>query len=261
MNQYNSNQPGNFSQLAIESSNPKSKWNRLSFKTKATLIAIGLGLAPIGAIGTLSYSQIKASLEQQTVKTQTARAEAVADKLNRFVFERNGDVEILAAQPVFTDPKLSAITSATSKAALLDQYVATYLVYDSIALFDLKGNPIAQSSGQPLGNHLNRKYFQDVLKTGKTVISSPELSQSTGKMVVHFAAPVKDLASGQIIGVIRTRTPNDRLEVPLKDYATKSQDYHILDLRTNKVFISSNGEYSNQSERRDGQPPQSSFRT
>jgi methyl-accepting chemotaxis protein PixJ len=248
MNTYNSNQPGNFSQLAIESSTPKSKWNRLSFKTKATLIAIGLGLAPIAAIGTLSYSQIRASLEQQTVKTQTARAEAVADKLNRFVFERNGDVETLAAQPVFTDAKLSATTSASSKAALLDQYVTSYQVYDSIAFFDIKGNPIAQSNGQPLGNHLNRKYFQDVLKTGKTVISNPEISQSTGKMVVHFAAPVKDLVSGQIIGVIRTRTPSDRLEAPLRDYATKSQDYHILDLRSNKVFISSNGEYTDQKE-------------
>jgi methyl-accepting chemotaxis protein PixJ len=248
MNSYNNNQPGNFSQLAIESSSPKSKWNRLSFKTKATLIAIGLGLAPVAAIGTLSYTQIRTSIEQQTVKTQTARAEAVADKLNRFVFERNGDVEILAAQPVFADPKLAAVTSATSKSALLDQYVTAYQVYDSIALFDLKGNTIAQSSGQPLGNHLNRKYVQDVLKTGKTVISDPGISKSTGKMVVHFAAPVKDLTTGQIIGVIRTRTPTDRLEVPLKDYGNKSQSYHILDLRSNKVFISSTGEYADQTE-------------
>jgi methyl-accepting chemotaxis protein PixJ len=251
MNQYNDTQPGNFSQLAIESSSPNSKWSRLSFKTKATLIAICLGIAPIAAIGTLSYFQINNALREQTAKDQKDRAVQIADKFNRFIFERNGDVEILATQPIFADPKLSTTTSASSKAALLDQYVKSYQVYDSIALFDLKGNPIAQSNGQPLGNHLDRKYFQDVLKTGKTVISEPQTSQGTGKMAVHFAAPIKDLASGQIIGVMRTRTPVERLEVPLKAFQSKHEDYHISDRRTGKVFISSNGDYADKAEDKD----------
>ncbi len=235
--------------LNIDSELSPSKWNKLSFKTKATLLAIALGIAPILAIGTLSFFQINAATDKQVTKAQAAMAAAVADKLNRFVFERNGDVETLAAQPVFADSKLSSITSVEAKAKLLDQYVLSYQVYDSIAIFDLKGEPIAESKGvTKLNNHLNRKYFQEVLKTGKTVISEPEVSKTTGKMVVHFAAPIKDLVSGQIIGVIRTRTPVERLEVPLRDLATKHQDYHILDRRTNRVFISSNGEYENQPE-------------
>jgi methyl-accepting chemotaxis protein PixJ len=226
-------------------------WSNLGFKTKATLLGILLGIVPIVAVGSFSYLQISNTLKQQTIKTQSDRAAAVADKLNRFVFERNGDVEILAVQPIFADPKLSASTSAESKARLLDQYVASYLVYDSIAIFDLKGDPIAQSKGPQLDNHANRKYFQDALKTGKTVISEPEVSKSTGKVVVHFVAPIKDLVTGKIIGVMRTRTPVERLEVPLRNFATKSEDYHILDRRTNKLFISSNGEYSNQTETAD----------
>ncbi len=251
MNQLNDSNPTNFDRNALldaDANISTSKWNKLSFKTKATLLALALGLMPIAAIGTLSYFQIKAAIESQVVKIQTDRAVAVADKLNRFVFERNGDVETLAAQPVFTDAKLSATTSLESKTKLLDQYISSYQVYDSIALFDLKGEPLVQSKGDKLINHLDRKYFQEVLKTGKTVISDPEVSKSTGKLVVHFAAPVKDTASGQIIGVMRTRTPVERLEAPLKSFATKSKDYHILDLRSNKVFISSNGEYENQSE-------------
>lgn len=251
MNQYNDNiEYSTFSEVDRLNLNSRaqSKWNRLSFKTKATLLAIALGLAPILAIGSFSYLQISSSTQKQIVKTQTERAAAVADKLNRFVFERNGDVETLAAQPVFADAKLAASTSAESKAKLLDQYVTSYQVYDSIALFDIKGEPLAQSKGAKLGNHLDRKYFQEVLKTGKTVVSDPELFKSTSKLVVHFAAPIKDLATGQIIGVIRTRTPVDRLEVPIKNFADKHQDYHILDRRSNTVFISSNGEYENQQE-------------
>jgi methyl-accepting chemotaxis protein PixJ len=225
------------------SASSTSKWKNLSLKTKVTLLATVLGLAPIAVIGTLSYVQINNALREQTTQSQKDRAQTVADKLNRFVFERNGDVEALASQPVFADSKLSSLTAPESKIKLLDRYVDIYQVYDSIAAFDLKGNPTFQSKGKVLENQLDRKYFQEVLKTAKTVISEPGISKSSGKMAVYFASPIRDLVTGQIIGVMRTRAPIDRLEVPLKDLASKNQNYHILDRRSNVVFMSSNGEY------------------
>ncbi|MCY7368617.1 MAG: methyl-accepting chemotaxis protein [Chamaesiphon sp.] len=249
MNQFNQSTQFNTTtvdQLAMDLPRSTSKWNKLSLKTKGTLVATVLGLTPLLAIGVLSYVQINNSLRESTVQAQKVRAEELADKFNRFVFDRNGDVEVLAAQPVFADPKLLATTAPESKSKLLDQYVTTYQIYDSIAAFDLKGNLISQNKGKTLGNHLDRKYFQEVLKTGKTVISSPEISESSGKMVVHFAAPIKNTVTGQIIGVIRTRAPIEQLEAPLKNSVTKSQNYHILDTRSNIIFISSNGGYVGQ---------------
>jgi methyl-accepting chemotaxis protein PixJ len=254
MNQFNQSTQFNtteVSELAVNSTSATSKWNKLSLKTKGTLLATLLGLLPIAVIGALSYSQINTAIRDQTAKEQKIRAVAIADKFNRFVFERNGDVEALAAQPVFADAKLFGITTAESKSKLLDKYVDIYQVYDSIAAFDLKGNPLSQSKGIALGNHLDRKYFQEVLKTGKTVISDPEVSKSSGKMAVHFAAPIKDTTTGQIVGIMRTRAPVEKLEVPLKDYQSKHEDYHISDRRTGKVFISSNGNYTNKPEDKD----------
>jgi Methyl-accepting chemotaxis protein (MCP) signalling domain/Cache domain len=230
------------------STNLWMKVNNLSFKTKATLLAIGLGVVPIITIGTLNYLQVRTASLQQTTANQKARAESIADKLNRFVFERNGDVSVLASLPAFTDAKVAAITSIERKSQLLDRFVTIYQVYDSIATFDLQGNPIVQSKGAKLGNHFDRQYFQEVLKTGKTVISQPDISRSTGKLVIHFAAPIRDVITGRIIGVLRTRTPADRLALVLKDFANKAENYHILDRHTNKLFISSNGQYLNQPE-------------
>jgi methyl-accepting chemotaxis protein PixJ len=254
MNQFNQSTqfttPNN-AELAIDSSaRSTSKWGKLSLKTKGTLVATLLGLSPILVIGALSYTQINNALRTQTATDQKVRATQIADKFNRFIFERNGDVEILASQPIFADPKLAAITSSESKGKLLDQYVNSYQVYDSIAVFDIKGTLIAQSKGESLTkiNHLKRQYFQDVLKTGGTVISSPEASKYTGKISVFFAAPVKDITTGQIIGVVRTRTPVERLEGPLKGFQSKDEDYHISDRKTGKVFISSNGAYRNKPE-------------
>ena len=176
MNQYKELVPfndDNRTQINTNANVPTSKWQKLSLRTKVTLLAITLGLAPIAAIGTLSFLQINNALKDQIAQGQKTRAIGIADKFNRFIFERNGDVETLSAQPVFTDAKLSANTSQDAKVKLLDQYINSYQVYDSIAALDLKGNVIVQSKGSPLGNLSDRKYFQEVLKTGKTVISEP----------------------------------------------------------------------------------------
>jgi Methyl-accepting chemotaxis protein (MCP) signalling domain/Cache domain len=230
-----------------------TKVSTLSFKTKAILLAIALGITPIAAIGTLDYFQIRSATQQKTSVDQKERAALIADKLNRFVFERNGDVSVLASLPIFANAKVGAIVSPADKSKLLDKFAATYQVYDSIAAFDIKGNLIAQSKGESLTkiNHFKRQYFQDALKTEKAVISAPEPSKYTGKISVFFAAPIRDAVTNQIIGVVRTRSPVDRLATLLQDFGSKTENYHILDRQTNKVFVSSNGEYLNKPESQD----------
>ncbi len=227
-----------------------TKVNQLPFKTRSIFLAIALGLIPIGTIGTIAYLQISDASQQQIAKSQKARVAIIADKLNRFIFERNGDVSVISSLPIFATAKVAAITSVADKNRLLDRFVETYQVYDSIAIFDIKGNLIAQSKGDSLTkiNHSKRQYFQDAVKAGKPVISAPETSKYTGKISVFFAAPIRDSITNNIIGVVRTRTPVDRLSTVLKDFVTKEENYHILDRQTNKVFISSNGEFINKPE-------------
>lgn len=219
-----------------------------SFRTKATAIAIAVSITPILAIGTINYLQVRHTSEQQEIGSQKARAQTVADKFNRFIFERYGDVQILASLPVFTDAKIVAVASDATKAKLLNQFISSYQVYDSIAIFDTSGNPTAQSQGGKLPNHADLKYFQEVLKTGRTVISEPSISQDSGQLVLYFAAPIRDSITYQIIGVVRTRTPIDRLASPLQDFATKTENYYIINRKTNKIFISSHDAYKNRLE-------------
>jgi Methyl-accepting chemotaxis protein (MCP) signalling domain/Cache domain len=230
------------------STNLWTKASTLSFKTKTILIAIAVGVIPVATIGLLNYSQASHSSQARTIETQKNRAAAISDKLNRFMFERSGDAAILSSLPIFTNPKVGAITSPEEKTRILDRFVTIYGVYDSIAVFDLNGNPLSQSKGPKLGNHADRKYFQDTLATGKVVISAPSISKTTGIFAIYIAAPVKDLTTGKVTGVIRSRVPITNLQAPISDFNTKSESFHILDRQTNKVFISSNGEYNNKPE-------------
>jgi methyl-accepting chemotaxis protein PixJ len=205
-------------------------WQKLNLKVKTTAIAICLTTIPVVGISSVAYYFADKSLNKATIETEQILASQMADKINRFMFERYGDVQVLAKLPVFT----KAGASGSEKATILDYYVATYGVYSHIAAFDVKGNTLFQSKGQPLKNHLQRDYFQQALKTGEPVISSPEVDQSSGKMVIHFVAPMK--ANGSTVGVMQTQMPVEYVENVLEGFDANSHEYHIADA-AGKMFI------------------------
>jgi hypothetical protein len=226
------------------STNLWTKLNNVPFKTKATVLATIFAVLPVLVVGGLSYLQLVNANYKQAVKTQKEEAAKVADKLNRFMFERSGDVAVLSQLPALTNNKVATTVSQAEKVALLDRFVESYQVYDSIVFFDLKGNPLVESSGtSKSSNHADRDYFQAAIKTGKVFISAPEKSKTTGKISIYTAKIVKDATTGQALGVIRTRIAVEKLYTVLEDLSTKWENYHILDRRSNKVFMSSNGEF------------------
>jgi methyl-accepting chemotaxis protein PixJ len=209
--------------------NQEAWWQRLGLRTKATLLAIALGTMPVVGVGSLAYYFASQSMTKQVSTAEEARAAGMADKVNRFMFERYGDIQVLAVQSAFSNPKVRNSLSKAEKDSILDKYVKTYLVYDSIAVFDTNGNEVARSSGPELSNHKDRIYFQDALKTGNAVVSQPEVSKTTGKFVIHTAAPIKDQSTGQIIGVVRARMPVNVIEDVVRNFNINGEQYHLVD--------------------------------
>jgi methyl-accepting chemotaxis protein PixJ len=222
---------------------PTANKSFVSIKTKATIFAILMGVVPVALVGGLSILQISDFSAKQIKTAQQERATAMADKMNRFLFERYGDAQVLAAQPIFADPKISKLVSQEEKVKLLESYIESYQLYDSIAFIDTKGNTIVQSRGQTLENQSNQEYFKQVMATGQPYTSKPEVSKYTKNFIIYFAAPVKDPVTGAIISVMRTRAPMEKVEAPMRNLASKESAYHLFDTRTKQVFMSSNKEY------------------
>jgi methyl-accepting chemotaxis protein PixJ len=177
---------------------------KLNLRTKATVLAVLLGTLPIATVGGIGFMAADNTLEKQINQQHAGEASELLDKVNRFVFERYGDIQIIAKTGVFAEADIDGLRGKSRKQAVLEEFKSTYGVYDSIAFFDLQGNVRAQTAGDPLSNHADRAYFQEVLKTGKPVVSEPAISKSSGQWSVHFAAPVLD-ANNRIIGVVRSR--------------------------------------------------------
>jgi methyl-accepting chemotaxis protein PixJ len=230
-----------------KSPQPTSKsnwWQKLSLRTKATVLGVALGILPVITIGAFAYYFSSQSLRKEVAVSQKKQAAEVLDKLNRFMFERYGDVQIISRLPVLSNPKIRAITTPEYKTTILEGFKEIYKVYDSIAVFDPAGNLMLQTAGTNFkGNYSDRAYFQEALKTGKVILNPPSKSKSTGKVSIELASPIKDAVSGQIIAVVRTRMPIANLENVIESFGSNQEGdtYHIYD-KNGKIFMATEKE-------------------
>ena len=212
-------------------------WRSLSLQSKSTILAIMIGSLPVLLIGTVGFLIADNTVSKQVRTTHTQATSSTADKINRFMFERYGDAQVLANLPIFTDPKVRKIYNLAERSEILTKYAENYGVYDSIAVFDLQGNTIVQMrDGKPISNYSDRPYFQEAIKTGKPVLNPPAKSKSSGKVSIEIAAPIRDSESNQIIGALRTRIPVKVIE-DLVSAADKDSGYKIADAK-GIIFIS-----------------------
>ncbi|MEE3716099.1 methyl-accepting chemotaxis protein [Tumidithrix elongata RA019] len=213
---------------------PKMRKRRsgLSLRLKATLLAIAIGTLPIVATGTIAYLTSSRALRAEVSDTQEEQAIQINDKINRFMFERYGDIQVLAGLNVLRDLKVSgSTTTPQQRKEALEYFVTSYKVYDSIAVFGTDGNLIVQAgSTAALPNIKERVYFQAALTTGKPYISQPEISKVTKEVSIFFSAPIKDAVTGQTIAIVRSRMPIKALDNVIVNYGSeeKGDTYHIF---------------------------------
>jgi methyl-accepting chemotaxis protein PixJ len=215
------------------------KRRKFNLRAKATLLALAIGTLPVIATGTLAYFVADPTVKQNAIEKQEARVSEASELASRFIFERFGDIQILGDHPAFRDGNLKANTA--EKQAILDKYIKSYGVYDSIAILDLNGNPLVQSTGVPLPNLKEQDFFQDVLKTQKPLISQPEYAKSNGEFVVFFAAPIFDAKTGKMTAIVRSRMPVKYLSDVVEGHKNSSansvlQQVFLVD-KAGKYFI------------------------
>jgi len=209
-----------------------------SLRIKAIVFAIALSTIPVILTGAMTYLFASENLTNCVIKYQESRAIATANEVSNFIFERYLDVKELANLGILNDPRVSETTSTSQKQALLDKYVKEAEGYDSIAVADLQGNTILQSSGEPITDFGKRDYFQEIIKTNRPTVVQPRKSFITGEYAIFAAAPVVEINTGKTIAVIRTRTPTTYLEQSFHENtdkltrdseALKQEEYHLID--------------------------------
>jgi len=190
-----------------------------------------VGIIPAVVVGYVNYSgfdKIAGTLRDST----KVHAVNVADKIDRNLFERYGDVQAFGINPAVQDRANWYQVGADKNAivAAMNNYVALYGIYPVMILVDMSGKVIAVNDKSLSGDSINtsgvykRSYestswFRDSVEgrfytseqagslTG-TVVEDLLLSgEVTGAYPGHsgkvmgFSAPVKDAATGETIAV------------------------------------------------------------
>jgi methyl-accepting chemotaxis protein PixJ len=227
-------QPEEIDLIAKAKGNPIKKlnflqWFSASLRVKTTIAAIAIGTLPVITVGTVAYLTTSAQVRQQVIQGEQADIGDMKDKIFYFIKERAGDLDSLSNLSVFTNPKLRDTFKREAKDEVLNRFASTYSVYDSIGVFDTKGNVIAQSKSEPLPNHWDRDYFQQVLKTDRPFITEPRISETSQGVYIFFAAPIKDEVTNKTIGIVRTRIPIKYLREVFNLNTQRGQKLYVVD--------------------------------
>ena len=211
-------------------------FNNLSLKAKAIILSGAFGILPVLGSGGLAYYFADRNLYQTKVAEEELSAVNLSDKINRFLFERYADIQAVANLPAFSNPGVSTVMTTGEKNQLIDKYIDLYLIYNSIAVFDLNGDVIAQSEGKTLKNHSDRPYFQEVLKTKQPYMSDVTISQSTGIVAVYFVSPVISSETGEMIAIARSRMPVANLDRLGESLGDSSKSWYLVDNVSDRII-------------------------
>ena len=207
----------------------KMGWLSANLRLKATALAIALGTLPLVVLGVSAYFSLSGTIEERQIQAQETTVLDLSDKLTFFMNFRYKDAQAFANLDVFTNPALRDKVTRQEKEQILDQLLQTYEVYDSIAVFDLKGEPIVHSKSEPITNHFDRDWFQEILKTDRPVLGEPQTTVSGQQVAIVAAAPIKDKLTGKTIAIIRARLPVTNLQDVFGVTEDRQQDYYLVD--------------------------------
>jgi diguanylate cyclase (GGDEF)-like protein/PAS domain S-box-containing protein len=171
---------------------------KLTLKTKATALATTLVVALLAVVGYLQHEQLGRDYLGVLREQQDALAASVADDLGG---KLETHLAVLEQSATLVNGRMLADPAARQD--FLVRLAGARPLFDGIAIVDLGGEVLANNPPHPGGTRINirdREYFQRLLATGRSTISSPVQTRTGAGPAVLRAGPGRDSA-GNLIAV------------------------------------------------------------
>jgi len=156
--------------------------------------------------------EAKAVLKEQALKDAAVKTANNLDNIDRFIHQRISDIKSMAQNPMLRTPQAD-ITLVNQQLEAFQQlnelyYSISFFTIDRVRLADTKGNAIGQQHSATL-------YWQK-LSANNPFVMDISRSESVGKIVIHFAALVRDF-NNRPTGVVVSRVLIDKLYEVFED--------------------------------------------
>lgn len=177
----------------------------MKFSTKLFLLYLGFTLGVALPVSVFLHQSGQYATKKQIEERLQERAFHSMDKMDRLLFERFADIQILAQDAVIR-------TENASRAELtqrLTTYRDIYKIYLSLAFFDKNRVKIADTSNSSIGQVAQNSRWIDDTFEKKTVSAAVDLqfSDDPQQAVTFFATPVYRSDNGEFHGVVVSQMP------------------------------------------------------
>jgi PAS domain S-box-containing protein len=204
--------------------------------TALPLLLVLMGILALG-IGGFALHHIEQRLLAVSGESLALAAADIADKLDHILYERYGDIQVLAQAQALQG------TDASAKTRLLNTFNSIYNYYAWIAVTDARGRIVAAIDPNSIGlDRSDREWFRFARDSDGVRVRDASISEDTGGVLtVAFTAPIKSPA-GKFLGVVTSRVKVGALADVFR------RTVHALQLQHGKVsqvewqFLTRDGE-------------------
>lgn len=209
-----------------------------SIQTKIMMFFISLAVLLFTTVGLLFFRSTKFAINSSKKNELVTLSYETANKIERFMFERNGDTQVMALSPLLKNTSIEK----QLKYEYLESVRSAYKTYDYIFITDTSGE-IVISSGDIQGDEEYKKWINSVLK-GKTFVSDLTYINEDKAYAVYFASPIID-DNNKILGAVVERMNFNVISDIVKKVNIGQSGYAYL-YRDNGSFMFAPKEYSPQ---------------
>ena len=196
-----------------------------SIQVKLILLFTAIAVVLSVSIGMLFFHKTKAIVNFSKENELKTLAVETSNKIERFMFERNADIEVMASSPLLRNPTMSK----SVKLDYIENVRNAYKTYDYIMITDNEGK-IEVLSGELKDDNKYKSFLKYVL-SGTMYVSDFNESNS-----VYFSAPITG-STGWIIGaVIEKMNLNAINEIVGNVHPGKSGYAYLADGEGNTIF-------------------------
>ena len=182
-----------------------SRMNRsISIQNKFMIFFIIIAAVLSLTVGLLFLRNSNKTINMAKEEQLSTLSQETANKIERFLFERYGDIQVMAKSPLLKNKS----TKPSLQKDYLDSVRQAYRTYDYICIVDLKGT-VGVFSGE-IGKDKKWENGLESALSGQIYISGFTKNEGDGKFKVYFEAPIYD-EKNVVIGAVIERMSFDSI--------------------------------------------------
>jgi len=205
----------------------------ISIEKKIMIVFAFITVVLFLIVGILFLNSTQTAINSSKERELATLSEETSNKIERFLFERYGDIQVISESPILK----SSDISKDLKLKYLENVRKAYETYDFIIVTDANGN-IDLASGN-IENDSSYKQFFSYVKSGEIFVSDFIYNEKSKSYVMYFISPIMD-DNNNLIGTVVERMNFFSIDDIVKNvHPGKSGYAYIVDMSGKSIMSSS----------------------